>query len=737
MEIEKKLEEAYEATMPMNTAVSRQGYSIYKSCIDDNVLSDIKSELTVSPFIPKDYADIQKPTPFKLYQEGPNKVYVPKHYGIAKFGVPQVSRIDDGEDINITFNGSLRTEQQEPVKIFLDSLKNPEKHGGILNLTCASGKCLGRDTPILMFDGTIKKVQDVTVGDMLMGDDSMPRTVLSTCKGYDKLYMVKQKNGIDYVVNSAHILSLKIPHLNKIVDIPVTEYIKSGYKHYGYKQDIHFAKRPTSIDPYKAGYSAALSGFQQGIPQEYKINDRNIQAAYLLGVLDARGQFNGHEYVVNIRDKKGADELIFMLISMGIAGKYTRNKLYIFGKNLTLLKPNQSMVSIRSCKRYFNTNIEIIEHEEHGEYFGFEIDGNRRFLLSDCTVTHNTVMAIYLICQIQKKTLVVVHKDFLMQQWKERINQFCPSAKIGIIKAKQIDTQDKDIVIASLQSLSMKEYDKEVLNGFGFVVIDEVHHTSAEVFSRALRKVSFKYTLGLSATIKRKDGLSKVFMWYLGSVLFSNVKNTKTDNVDIDCLYYYDPAPSYSKEVYMMGSKLNISKMLNNICEHEPRVIMIADKIKNIIDKEPCRKIIVLSDRRMHLSNIGERLLRLGISSGNYFGGMKQQDLKASEEKQVILGTFCMVSEGFDCKSLDTLVLASPKSDVVQSVGRILREEQKNRRNTPLVVDIIDQFSVFEKQALKRQQYYKKQRYNIMGLATEAINNKQVKLTGNCIMNLE
>jgi superfamily II DNA or RNA helicase len=96
-----------------------------------------------------------------------------------------------------------------------------------------------------------------------------------------------------------------------------------------------------------------------------------------------------------------------------------------------------------------------------------------------------------------------------------------------------------------------------------------------------------------------------------------------------------------------------------------------------------------------------------------------------------------MVSEGFDCKSLDTLILASPKSDVIQSVGRILREEAKNRRHIPLVVDIIDQFSIFEKQAMKRIQYYKKQKYDILGLQEKKQNNKLEKLEGHCLVSLE
>ena len=92
---------------------------------------------------------------------------------------------------------------------------------------------------------------------------------------------------------------------------------------------------------------------------------------------------------------------------------------------------------------------------------------------------------------LKVKTLVVVHKEFLVNQWKERIAQFLPNAKVGKIQSNVINTKDKDIVIGMLQSISMKEYDESVFSDFGFVIYDECHHLGAEVFSKALLKTSF------------------------------------------------------------------------------------------------------------------------------------------------------------------------------------------------------------------------------------------------------
>ena len=128
------------------------------------------------------------------------------------------------------------------------------------------------------------------------------------------------------------------------------------------------------------------------------------------------------------------------------------------------------------------------------------------------------------------------------------------------------------------------------------------------------------------------------------------------------------------------------------------------------------RKTLVLSDRREHLKYLKEQIEEnkdYNITVGYYLGGMKQEALKETEGKNVMLGTFAMASEGFDCKELDTIILASPKSNIEQAVGRILRQEIKERVFVPLVIDICDEFSLFAKQKLKKINFYKKNKYNI------------------------
>ena len=936
----------------MATALGTRGYSVIKSSISLRELEAIKDELTVIPFAPQDYA-VNKPIPFKLYQESSQKIYLPKAYGLKKFGLPETNKINSGYDINVEFVGQLRPEQKEPVEKVLQACKDPLRNGGILSVPCAFGKCLGIDTPIIMFDGTIKMVQDVKTGDLLMGDDSTPRNVLSTCQGREMLYKVIPTKGDPYIVNESHILSLKGStnfskkiQKGQVYDIPVLDYLKLPKSYHGkagpllgYRVPIDFPTKDVIMDPYILGYwlgdgtsenqnittqestvihylikklpeynlylrhkqkytytiLTTKKGYNhfrrflkannlfnnKHIPIDYKCNSRSVRLNLLAGIIDSDGYYFMNCYEIIQKRENLIDEIIYLARSLGFAaykkrvyktctnskngpktGVYYRT--HIHGKGLEEIPVKvvrKKGVPRKLIKDVLTTRIRL-EKLEIGDYYGFEIDGNHRFVLGDFTVTHNTSMAIYMMCHLHKKTMIIVHKEFLIQQWRERLEQFAPSAKIGLLKAQIIDVEDKDVVIASLQSLSMKEYDPELFVGFGHVIVDECypynqyiftdhgpmmigqlwksftgsdriinilsfninkknfewkkmtyawqksgiekqlvhvvlsgtefvctadhkqltvngmieskllqigdrvisynegktylqyvvnvtflnnkeeflydievednhnfvccsaidklyghvssncHHSAAQVFSQALKKVNFTYSIGLSATPKRKDGMTKVFLWHLGDIAY-NISSRK-DLLQVQLKEFFDESPTYSQEVLMYRGKLNIARMINNICEFVPRVEFIVNIIKDLFEKEPERRILLLSDRRNHLQMIAKSLTAIEIDSGFFYGGVKEDILKESSFKNVILATFAYVSEGFDVKGLDTLILASPKSDIVQSSGRILRDKPEDRIYVPLVIDIVDNFSVFVKQAKKRYTYYKKCKYEII-----------------------
>ena len=336
-----------------------------------------------------------------------------------------------------------------------------------------------------------------------------------------------------------------------------------------------------------------------------------------------------------------------------------------------------------------------------------------------------TILSLKIISLLNKKTLVVCHKEFLLNQWKERIKTFLPDAKIGIIQQKKVDIEGKDIVLGMLQSIAMRDYPENTFSSFGLVVFDECHHLGAEVFSRALPKLNTKFLLGLSATPKRKDGLSKVFGWYLGRMVYE-VKEREPDTVGVKIIEYYGSDEKYKKQEVGYGGRIMVSKMVTNVCEYSRRSEAIFNELKTLVKNK--RRVLILSERRNHLKFLYEKIVESNICScGYYVGGMKQDQLDESSKKQVVLGTFHLASEGMDVPELNTIILASPKSDIIQSIGRIFRQKKSERTHDPLIIDVVDNnIPIFKRQFTHRNRIYRKNNYSITKVKIYEGNNSNI-----------
>ncbi len=323
-----------------------------------------------------------------------------------------------------------------------------------------------------------------------------------------------------------------------------------------------------------------------------------------------------------------------------------------------------------------------------------------------------TIMAVYIACYFKKKTMFVSHKDFLNQQFLDSVKQFVPNAKIGKIKQSKVDVENKDFVIASLQSLAMREYDINIFKNFGLVIIDEVHHTGAEVFSKAFKYMNVPMILGLSATLNRKDGLRRVFENYIGKSVYKHINNEKIE-VNVELHKYFDTNIDYCNNLLLWNGKPNSAAMINNICNYEKRTLFIYNLVLNILKNENNRKILILSERRNQLKYFEKLFDNTDYSIGYYIGGLSQDVLNISSKKQIILATYQMAAEGMNIPTLNTVIFASPISDIQQAIGRILREKPSERTYIPLCIDIWDQFSLFVVKGFTRIKYYKKNNYTL------------------------
>ena len=351
----------------------------------------------------------------------------------------------------------------------------------------AMGKCLGRGTKVVMYDGTLKNVEDVKVGDQLMGDDSSPRNVLSTTSGQEQMYWVRQNKGIDYRVNESHILSLKRsrtegPHKNgDVLNINVKEYLeksnkfKSNYK--GYKVAVEFEEKELKIDPYFLGlwlgdgakekvsvytqdnevveylnnyasslnldlreyipngkcpeYSITNKKHVDGktvfslqkllrdenliknkhIPENYLLNSSKNRLELLAGLIDSDGHYDirANGYEITQKDENLAKQIKYLCDSLGFRSSLIKKKARIkkinfecdvyrvrfFGNIDTIpVKIKRKKAKKWTVNRTWNQTGIKIEKDIVDDYFGFEIDGNKLFLLEDMTVTHNTALVL-------------------------------------------------------------------------------------------------------------------------------------------------------------------------------------------------------------------------------------------------------------------------------------------------------------------------------------------------------
>ncbi len=455
-------------------------------------------------------------------------------------------------------------------------------------------------------------------------------------------------------------------------------------------------------------------------------------------------------------------------------------------------------------------------------------------LVSLDTGLGKTVVGLNLISKVGLKTLIIVHGEFLLDQWIERIEQYLPGARVGVIRQKKCEVENMDICIGMIQTIIKRDYPKDFFKDFGMTIVDECfpgdtriltnegiftikqlylfwknklhipeifsynettkqletkrithawekrnsnllrftysegkfectpnhkiltyhgylpaeelgvgdyfstglgytridsiepiinedlfvydievednhnfkladfgpivhncHHLGSKTFSSIFYKVQTRYHLGLSATPDRKDGLTNVIYWFLGPQIVNIKRTTGIPSVR----FLFNDTTGYEEKFNKIG-KINLPTMITDLTLKRERNEFIIETILNLLKEN--RKILLLTERREHCKVLFD-MLPEGIS-GKYMGGMKTQERKTSSEQKVIIGTYQASGEGFDVADLDTLIMVTPRSDITQAVGRILRQKNPNE---PLVIDIVDSFSVFKGQYYKRRKYYK------------------------------
>jgi len=382
----------------------------------------------------------------------------------------------------------------------------------------------------------------------------------------------------------------------------------------------------------------------------------------------------------------------------------------------------------------------FVEQESVMRVFANQMEDRKwgGFLLKAGCGFGKTAVALEFARRVGRKTLILVHQEFFLDQWRERIEEFMPDARVGIIRQKKCEYEDCDFVIGMLQSLAKDDgtrYPKDMYKAFGMIINDECHRVAAATWAAIIPRFYAAWRLGLSATPRRKDGAQDVFFNHISEISYS--AETEAQIPKLRKLVTHTRLKPIARGKYRVATaNLNSAQILTQLGADSFRAKDVVDQL--VLAVKAKRKVMVVSERISHLKMMSDMLTnalfdmelpfnpKVDFYTGEWFTGERwdkttkthrkgdpkmgkrsRDDLKKAESANVIFATKQMVSEGLDIQALDVLVLSTPLGDIEQAVGRVRRwcvaSEKKCQRlcpwragkceekPTPIVMDVVDE----------------------------------------------
>jgi superfamily II DNA or RNA helicase len=262
-----------------------------------------------------------------------------------------------------------------------------------------------------------------------------------------------------------------------------------------------------------------------------------------------------------------------------------------------------------------------------------------------------------------------------------------------------------------VQSLIIPErYPDAMYRYFGLLILDEVHQMAAECFVRSCQMFPAKYRLGFSATPNRQDGKTKLLHWHIGPTMVVGKIVAMTPKVLVRQTGWHIPTKrkligNAWQHIPIPHAPGRMTLVTKALASNDPRNLESINFIKQAYDKD--RRILIMSDLIGHLQRLFQMLTGAGIPGheiGYYIGGMKKTELSSTKQRRVVLATYQMCSTGTDCPVWDTLVMVTPRANVKQSIGRVLRAADGKRQ--PVILDLVDANSIFQSFHLSRVKQY-------------------------------
>jgi superfamily II DNA or RNA helicase len=318
-----------------------------------------------------------------------------------------------------------------------------------------------------------------------------------------------------------------------------------------------------------------------------------------------------------------------------------------------------------------------------------------------------TFTAIAIAAKLGQKTLVVVHTLALRTQWEKEIKK-CLGITPGIIGSGKFNT-DPIIVVANVQTLSKRIM--EVRSMFGTIILDEMHHVSAPTFAGIIDKCTSRYKIGLSGTLKRKDGKHVIFNDYFGF----DVHRPPKEN------YMIPKVVIIKSEVrFPDSSKLPWAKRVNEVAYNDGYQRLVSQLAAVYAAKG--HRVLVVSDRVQFLKRCAELTGNNAIcitGEVDHENREKELDKIRSGEKEILFGSQSIFSEGISVNELSVLILGTPINNdplLTQLIGRVVRKSEGKQQ--PVIVDIHLKGATASRQARARSSLYIQEGYDIVTVAT-------------------
>lgn len=313
-----------------------------------------------------------------------------------------------------------------------------------------------------------------------------------------------------------------------------------------------------------------------------------------------------------------------------------------------------------------------------------------------------TFTALAIVAKLGQKTLIVTHTLALRNQWVEEIEKtmdFTP----GIIGSGKMQT-DTPIVVGNVQTLNKKI--DEIRDLFGTVVLDEMHHVSSPTFSKIVDKLPAQYKIGLSGTLKRKDGKHVVFNDYFGFDVHIPPKEN----------YMVPEVVTINSDIrFPDGTRMPWAKRVNMVAYNEEYQHLVAQLASIYAAKG--HKVLVVSDRVQLLKNCaeltGEKAICVTGEMDHELRGPELDKIK-DDKADILYGTQSIFSEGISLNELSVLILGTPINNeplLIQLIGRVIRK--KEGKQTPVIVDINLKGKTAARQAKARMAVYLQEGYNV------------------------